>query len=326
MQSNIDQPLSDQPLVSVIIPTYNRRGLIAQSIFSVLNQTYQNVELIIADDGSTDGTDELIRSISSSIHYLWQPHAGVAAARNRGLAAARGELIAFQDSDDLWHPEKLARQVDFLERHPATGMVYTSFRIIDDHSKVIGSCWRPLHSGRVTEPLFQSMFIIMPSTVVRRSVVDRVGRFSTDLCISSDYEFWLRASLAAEFAVLEEKLVDQRQSSCSLTSAKGRGMSLQYHMLLRFYEELGGQEAVRPAVARRALAKWALRAGKSLRKEGRWAAAAVMYAKSCRHHWSWAAAASLLRAEFHRLWPVRGGRRLPDFPWPIVLSPLSQSK
>ena len=183
---------SDSPLVSVILPTYDRRDFLAESIGSVLGQSYQKLELIVVDDGSAQRAEGLVRSISPAIRYVWQEHGGVAAARNRGLAEARGELIAFQDSDDLWRPGKLDLEVALLRSQPSVGMVYTSHRIIDEDRNVICGRWKQLHSGRVIRALFRSMFIIMPSTVVRRSVVDRVGRFNTDLRINSDYEYWLR--------------------------------------------------------------------------------------------------------------------------------------
>ncbi|MBN2577548.1 MAG: glycosyltransferase [Pirellulales bacterium] len=326
MQIGSDSSFSGEPLVSVIIPTYNRRRVIGESILSVLNQSYSNLELIVVDDGSTDGTEKWVRSISSVIRYFWQPNAGVAAARNQGLAAARGELIAFQDSDDLWHHEKLSRQVALLRDRPEAGVIYTSHRVVDQDRNVIGGRWRQLHSGWITEALFQSMFIIMPSTVVRRSVVDRVGRFSTDLCVSSDYEYWLRASLATQFAAMEDSLVDERRSPTSLTSAKGKGLTLQYHMLLRFYEELGGREVMRPAVARAALAKWAFRAGRALRREGRWDAAQEMFAKSLAHRFMPRAAGSRLWMQCRRLLPAFGRARPLDFPWPVSLSPLTHPK
>ena len=124
----------------------------------------------------------MVRACSAAIRYVRQPHAGVAAARNRGLAEARGELIAFQDSDDLWRPGKLDRQVELLKERPNAGMVYTSHRITDLAGNVIGERWKQFHSGHVTDALFQSMFVIMPSTVVHRAVVEHESASSTPPC------------------------------------------------------------------------------------------------------------------------------------------------
>lgn len=302
----------DGPLVSVILPTYNRRQLVRESIESVLNQTYRNVELIVVDDGSTDGTDQLVRTISPAIHYLWQTNAGVAAARNHGLTVAQGELIAFQDSDDLWHPGKLALQVALLRRNPNVGMTYTSHRIVDCNGSLVGRRWKQLHSGCVTEALFQSMFIIMPSTLVRRRIIDRVGQFNTSLHTNSDYEFWLRASLSTDFLALEEDLVDERRSPCRLTSAKGDSAVLQYHMLRDFYHNMGGTSAIRPFIASRGLAKSACRAARALKKEGRITAAQQMLVKSLGHWLTVRAIYDMLRSRWHLFVQPSADRRNSD--------------
>jgi glycosyltransferase involved in cell wall biosynthesis len=324
MRSPSDLTPADGPLVSVILPTYNRRQFLGESIWSVLNQTYRNLEVIVVDDGSTDATSESVQSEFPEVRYLWQPNSGVAAARNRGLSAARGELIAFQDSDDLWHPNKLARQLALLTDRPEVGVVYTCHRIVDQHGKPIGRQWKRLHSGRVTEPLFQSIFVIMPSTVVRRSVVDCVGLFSTDLRTNSDYEFWLRASLVTEFAALEEPLVDVRRSPCRLTSAKGEGMTLQYQMLLRFYQDRGGSDAIRPEAARRALAKSAFRAGRALKKESRLAAAQEMFARSLAHRFTIRSAGARLWTGCRRVFQSSSDSRCSDTACRLALLPAQE--
>jgi glycosyltransferase involved in cell wall biosynthesis len=317
---------SDGPLVSVIIPTYNRRALLKESIESVLAQSYQNLELIVVDDGSTDGTDELVRANWPAIRYVWQPNAGDAAARNRGLDLVRGELIAFQDSDDLWQPEKLALQVALLRDRAEVGVVCASRRLMDERGKISPKRWRLTHSGWVTEAMFRSMFVIMPSTVVRRSVVDCVGRFSTDLTVTSDYEYWLRASLVTQFAAVDRELVVERKSPCRLTSARGRGMTLQYHMLRRFYEQLGGRAVIPARAANRALGKWAYRAGRDLRREGRFDAAEEMLAESLAYHFTPRVAALRWWVQCRRLFPAFGRQHPLDFPWPVRLSPMPQAK
>src|SRR5260370_40369290 len=107
--------MSSTPLVSVIIPTYNRAALVCQTIDNVFQQTYRNFEIILVDDGSTDETQARLRQYGDRIRVITQTNAGAAVARNRGIAAAHGEIIAFQDSDDLWQPTKLERQVPLLQ-------------------------------------------------------------------------------------------------------------------------------------------------------------------------------------------------------------------
>lgn len=116
------------PLVSVIIPTYNRASLITQAVDSVLARSYRSVEIIVVDDGSTDETEAVLARYGHSIRFIRQPNLGRSEARNTGLEAARGTLVAWLDSDNYWHPGKLAAQVDYLERHPDTGLVFTAQR------------------------------------------------------------------------------------------------------------------------------------------------------------------------------------------------------
>ena len=115
--------IPEKPRVSVIIPTYNRAKFLLDAIESVLNQTYPNVEIIVIDDGSTDNTKEVLKPFDGKIRYLSSNHSGVAHARNLGMRAASGKYIAFLDSDDMYLPYKLSLQVDFIEKHPAIGMV-----------------------------------------------------------------------------------------------------------------------------------------------------------------------------------------------------------
>ncbi len=119
--------LSSKPLVSVIIPTYNRGWCLSEAIDSVLAQDFQDYELIVVDDGSTDNTREILNGYEHEIIVLQQANKGVSAARNRGIAEAGGQLIAFLDSDDVWLPRKLSRQVDFFKLNPEAVITQTRF-------------------------------------------------------------------------------------------------------------------------------------------------------------------------------------------------------
>ncbi|MBI4402274.1 MAG: glycosyltransferase family 2 protein, partial [Nitrospirae bacterium] len=124
--------------VSVVIPLYNARDVIRHTIASVLAQTWKDYEIIVVDDGSTDGSGAVVRGIGDHIRYVRQENAGVARARNRGIAESTGAAIALLDHDDLWHPTKLEKQVQVLERQPEVGMVITDVAHIDREGRPMG--------------------------------------------------------------------------------------------------------------------------------------------------------------------------------------------
>jgi glycosyltransferase involved in cell wall biosynthesis len=193
--------------VSVIIPTYNRGPYIAEAIRSVQAQAYANVEIIVADDASTDNTAEIVGGFGRAVIYVSLPHRGQpAATRNGGLPAAKGEFIAFLDSDDLFLPNKLSVQMAALESHPEAGFVYSNgyfFREDPHHPTGYGLDGLPTPSGDVLADLLRGNFVASPSVaLIRRSCLDLVGAFDDNpsLITVEDYDLWLR--LAARFPVI----------------------------------------------------------------------------------------------------------------------------
>jgi GT2 family glycosyltransferase len=124
-------------LVSVVIPTFNRAGIVTRAIESALSQTYGDIEVIVVDDGSSDDTRDIVASYESRVRYLYQKNAGVSAARNTALRNARGEFVAFLDSDDVWRPWRIESQVAALTRHPEAGLAWTDMTAVDDSGRVI---------------------------------------------------------------------------------------------------------------------------------------------------------------------------------------------
>jgi glycosyltransferase involved in cell wall biosynthesis len=227
-------------LVSVIIPTYNRAYIVGKAIDSVLRQTYANVEVVVVDDGSTDGTADLLRRYDHRVRYLAQKNAGVSAARNTGLRAARGEFIALLDSDDEWLPWKVELQVRFLRAFPAVGMVWTDMTAIDPTGRLVkdtylrdyysaysrvnlaeyltrsgqvGDVWRDAPAGLGARAfrhgdLFPAMFLgnlVHTSTVMlRRERFLKVQGFDLDLKVSGeDYDFHLRTCAEGDVGLID---------------------------------------------------------------------------------------------------------------------------
>jgi glycosyltransferase involved in cell wall biosynthesis len=262
-------PLPADPLVSVIIPTFNRRELVRRAIDSVLAQTYRHYEIVVQDDGSTDGTGDALSGLSGQICYEWQPNAGLAAARNAAIRRSQGTLIALLDSDDVWTTDKLQRCVAHLQSHPADDVVYTPMATVAADGRVMTGHSKPCKSGWLLDDLFRDIFIHDPAAVFYRQVWERVGGFDETLPVCVGHNFWLRVAVAHRFGLIDEPLAVRTWLKDSLTrSKKARVFRIKAEMLFRFYEYQGGKERLNRSLAQRALAKACLTAGRLAFREG----------------------------------------------------------
>jgi len=196
-----------EPLVSVIIPTYNRLDFLTGTITSVLKQTYKNIELIVVDDGSTDTTSKEIPKRFPSVIYVKQPHRGVSAARNLGIQLAKGNYIAFLDSDDLWLPKKLEREVSCLTANPGYPVCYTNEIWIRKGIRVNPKKRHKKYGGWIY-PYCLPLCIISPSSVIlRREIFEMAGRFDESLPACEDYDLWLRVTARFPVYLIDDPLI-----------------------------------------------------------------------------------------------------------------------
>ncbi|MBY2909010.1 glycosyltransferase family 2 protein [Rhizobium leguminosarum] len=206
MSDDISQPTKANPAISIIIPTYNRSAFIGEAIDSVLQQTFGDFELIVIDDGSTDETGEIVGGFEDSrLIFIQQENAGRSAARNRAIAMARGKYIAFLDSDDTYLRDKLERQVDFMERHPGIGMMYTSAKCIDADGNILKNhIYVAAASGQIYRQVafFRPVTITLPTVMLRREVLDTVGGFDEKMERFEDTDLWRRISKRYEVGAL----------------------------------------------------------------------------------------------------------------------------
>lgn len=211
------------PNVSVIIPTHNRRDFVREAIASVLAQTYQDFELIVVDDGSTDDTCEVVQEFPG-VRYLAQENRGVSAARNRGVLHSNGKMLAFLDSDDLWQPRKLEMQVAFFTAQPGARICQTEeiwlrkgVRVNphNKHKKPSGDIFaRSLH-----------LCLVSPSAVMmRRELFERMGGFDESLPACEDYDLWLRIAVTEPVHLIETPLVIKRGGHADQLSHRFWGM------------------------------------------------------------------------------------------------------
>ncbi len=198
-----------RPLVSAVIPTYNRAGTIPRAVASVLDQRYAPLELIVVDDGSEDETSALLAPLAAAgrLKLLRQPNRGVSAARNAGLRVAGGSLIAFLDSDDEWRPGKIETQVEYFLAHPEAVLVQTQERWIRRGRRVNPGRRHLKKAGDIFLESLELCLISPSAVMLRRSLLDEVGLFDEDLAAAEDYDLWLRVLARHPAGLIDRELV-----------------------------------------------------------------------------------------------------------------------
>ncbi len=257
--------MTSQPLVSVITASYEMDQYVTQAVDSVLAQDYPNVESIVVNDGSTDQTREVLAKYDHDprVTVIHQENAGQTVAKNRGLAAARGELIGFCDADNRWLPGKLARQVPVLLARPEVGVVYGDIALIDGDDNPLPPQKIQRLSGKITGQLLIRNFVTFNTTLTPKRILDKVGGFDERLRMAIDYNLWLQISLEHEFHYIDEPLVAYRIWGGQMSHRTGERMENFFRLLEQFLED--HPEAVTAAEARHA---WA----HSLTTRGQWLA------------------------------------------------------
>ncbi len=222
----------DLPLVSVIIPTYNRGWIVCEAVDSVLAQDYPNFEVLVVDDGSTDNTKDLLGKYKDNIRVLYQKNRGVSAARNIGIKKANGEYIAFLDSDDLWEKKKISSQIDFFRKKPEALICQTEEIWIRNGKRVNPKNKHKKPSGMIFEASLLLCLVSPSAVMIKKTLFDSVGLFDENLPACEDYDLWLRISLEYPIYLTPEPFVIKKGGHDDQLSAahgldKFRIMSLQ---------------------------------------------------------------------------------------------------
>jgi glycosyltransferase involved in cell wall biosynthesis len=286
------------PLVSVVIPVYNGARFLSRAIDSVLAQTYPAVEVVVVDDGSTDDSRALVAGYGDRVVAVHQANGGVAQARNAGILASRGELVAFLDQDDWWRPEKVAAQVRVFQSDAEIGLVHTGVGHYDEQAQAFVGRLNPHDAphelvGYCYERLLLGNSIYNATVMVRRAALDAVGHFDASIAGNTvaDYELWLRVAQRFALAYVPEELAVFRLHADQGTWKRRDMLAAELRVLERalpgptaapvaihgrlaqLLEELGVAhlDAGDPRKARPCFAR-ALRAAPSLRRGGLWAA------------------------------------------------------
>lgn len=229
-----------EPTVSAIITTYNRAHMVGEAIQSVLDQTYADFELIVVDDGSIDDTKKIVLGFADErIQYVYQPNAGLAAARNTGIRHSTGKYLAFLDDDDLFLPNKLELQVPFLEHNPEIGWVSGGFFVTDGEHRVLAERrpWTSFPDLRTKTWLFSCM-IAPHTTLITHQWLTKVGGFDPDMRYGEDWDLWLRlAHAGCQMAWIEYPVCCYRMHATNLTR-EGTKFKLGFvRMLDKFFSQ-----------------------------------------------------------------------------------------
>ena len=233
--------MSGQPLVSVVMPAYNAADFIAAALDSVLAQTYRPIEVLVADDGSKDGTAAVVRGFGPPVVYLRQENRGPAGARNLALAHARGEFVAFLDADDLWHPRKLDLQVRAMQSEPKLGLLATEVTEetpegpVPERPELASVSYRRLYLGNL---------LTTSSILVRRALLNGAQTFDERFFGPEDFDVWLRVAGRSAVAVMRAPLTYHREVEGSVQGNPER-MRRCVHGVLDKADRAGGRPSWR---------------------------------------------------------------------------------
>jgi glycosyltransferase involved in cell wall biosynthesis len=273
------------PAVSVVIPAHNAAPWLAETLRSVLDQTYRDLEVIVVNDGSTDDTQDVIASFGQRIYCVEQTNQGLPAARNTGIRSARGDWIALLDADDLWLPDKLERQMELVKNVPTLKWTYCDAYMFDDATGTTTStlsAGRRLPDGDILRPLFLGNFIGTPTTVIRRDVFDNVGMLDETLVpCGEDWDLWLRIAAHYQVGVVRLPLARYRVRRGSMSSVLNYKVGLQRSLTVieraaaRYPEQLG-------TLRNQSLANLYIGTGMTLGRSGNLVEARAMFAQAIR--------------------------------------------
>ena len=214
---------SPDPVVSVVMAVYNERPYLEGAVRSILHQTFEDFEFIIVDDGSTDGSGEVLERFAETddrIRLTHQENQGISRSRNRGLSMAKGRYIAVMDGDDVSKPRRLGRQVQFLRTHPEVGVVGTKIKYIDADGQVTGEWPLPTDPDVTSWKLLFNACLCHPSVMVRRSLLEELGGYAEWMPVGLDYELWTRAVQVSRLANLPETLLKLRRHEGAVTVSR----------------------------------------------------------------------------------------------------------
>ena len=223
--------------ISVVIPSYNRKEFLKRSIDSVINQTKKPLEIIVVDDGSTDGTEAMIKSDYDFVKFIKQKNKGVSAARNIGIKVSIGEWICFLDSDDEWKKDKLEKQINAMKSNPGYKFFHSNEIWIKNGIRINQKKKHKKYGGDIFDKCLDMCRISPSSVMIDKTVFDKIGNFNEDLVVCEDYELWLRICDKYRVFFIDEPLIikyggHQGQLSYSIESIENHRIKALEYLIL----------------------------------------------------------------------------------------------
>ena len=243
-------------VISVITPTYNRARFLPAAVASVLSQTFGDFELIIVDDGSEDNTPDVLKPFLADrrVRYVYQENQGQSHARNLALKQATGDFIAFLDSDDVWAPDKLEKQLAVFRANSEVDIVHGDEAIINEQGSVVSLQNMRRYSGRITRYLLADNSVSITTALVRRRCFDEMGGFDTSVGVADDYELWLRFSARYCYQYEPGIVASYRVMADQISSDKRRRYAANERIIQQFLARYG--EVLSPGERRWGLARF----------------------------------------------------------------------
>lgn len=273
----------NSPQFTVVMPCYNHRAFVGEAVESIRRQTFDQWELVVVDDGSSDGSGEIVDALAAQdprIRVFHQANAGPSAARNRAIAEASGDWLALVDSDDVWFPDALAAFANTIRQYPEARVVHAHYHRLNSDGSISELAGYP--TGHVTRTADYFARFLAP-LCVHRSVFERVGNFDERLRSSEDYDFYLRASIEHPFYSAGSAAGLRRRHATNISRPSGRTRLIQAMVAERFVKSHGGHRVLAPNLVRRRLHHLYYSAGREYLRAGCFGQAANALARAATH-------------------------------------------
>ena len=256
------------PTVSVIIHTYNNEKFIAETVESVLNQTYKDYEIIVVDDGSEDGTRDALIPYMQKIRYHYKENGGIASAKNAGISLSETEFVAFLDHDDLWVPDKLQLQMEHFNENPQIGLVYAKYTSFRD-GKELRTKPEKGYSGWIFKELLAKSFIQTSTVVVKRECLDAVGPYDETFSLGDEYDMFLRIAQKFQCGFVDKGLTRYRVHDTNASNNDFLFDNENLGVYKKIYNNFTDLDGVEKKILRKRIARYSMKVAEGLYRQGK---------------------------------------------------------